>query len=128
MSEKLDGVRAYWDGQRLISRHEKRIQCPEWFIADLPKDKSLDGELWFGRGAFERVVSCLNSNVDNAWKEIKYVVFDTPSSTQVFEGRMDELAKLTLPPHVQIVERKKCLGNNHLMHALHSIEANGEKA
>jgi ATP-dependent DNA ligase len=44
MSEKLDGVRAYWNGQKLISRHSKEILCPNWFTQELNKI-SLDGEL-----------------------------------------------------------------------------------
>src|SRR5690606_1286923 len=53
VSEKLDGVRAYWDGQQLISRQGNRFNAPPWFTANFP-DTPLDGELWGGRGTFEQ--------------------------------------------------------------------------
>jgi len=56
MSEKLDGVRAYWDGQQFWSRQGNRFFAPHWFVAGLPK-MPLDGELWLGRKAFQRTVS-----------------------------------------------------------------------
>src|ERR1700689_623869 len=55
MSEKLDGVRAYWDGTALISRLGNRFHAPDWFLAGLP-EIPLDGELWIGRKAFQRTV------------------------------------------------------------------------
>src|SRR5208282_6202409 len=53
MSEKLDGVRAFWDGTQFISRLGNMFHAPDWFIADLPKSP-LDGELWGGRKMFQR--------------------------------------------------------------------------
>src|SRR5438045_3542568 len=51
LSEKLDGVRAYWDGRALISRLGNRFHAPDWFLEGLP-ETPLDGELWIGRKAF----------------------------------------------------------------------------
>ena len=56
MSEKLDGVRAYWDGKQFFSRQGNRFYAPDWFLAGLP-NMPLDGELWLGRKAFQRTVS-----------------------------------------------------------------------
>jgi len=50
MSEKLDGVRALWDGARLVSRNGNEFAAPAWFIAALPAGMALDGELYMGRG------------------------------------------------------------------------------
>ena len=36
MSEKLDGVRAYWDGRRFLSRQGNLYHAPDWFTKDLP--------------------------------------------------------------------------------------------
>ena len=33
MSEKLDGVRAYWDGKQFLSRKNNIFYAPEWFSA-----------------------------------------------------------------------------------------------
>ena len=51
ISEKYDGVRAYWDGSQFISRQGNIYHAPPWFIAKFPKIP-LDGELWMGRGQF----------------------------------------------------------------------------
>lgn len=56
MSEKLDGVRAYWDGKRFLSRQGNEYMAPEWFVEGLP-DTPLDGELWIERKEFQRTVS-----------------------------------------------------------------------
>jgi len=56
MSEKLDGVRAYWDGKHLISRGGKIIHAPKWFTKDYPPF-AIDGELWSKRGDFENISS-----------------------------------------------------------------------
>src|SRR5688572_11267334 len=52
MSEKLDGVRAYWDGRRFLSRLGNSYNAPEWFTKGLP-ETPLDGELWVGRKRFQ---------------------------------------------------------------------------
>src|SRR5207253_6739875 len=56
LSEKLDGVRAYWDGRQFLSRLGNLFHAPEWFLAGLP-GTPLDGELWLGRKKFQRAVS-----------------------------------------------------------------------
>ena len=43
MSEKLDGMRAYWTGKQLFTRSGLLILCPEWFTAAFPTDLELDG-------------------------------------------------------------------------------------
>jgi DNA ligase-1 len=55
LSEKLDGVRAYWDGKSLISRLGNRFHAPDWFLEGLP-EIALDGELWIGRKAFQSLL------------------------------------------------------------------------
>ena len=45
MSEKLDGVRAYWNGKMFLSRLGNELHAPDWFCAGLP-DEPLDGEFW----------------------------------------------------------------------------------
>ena len=46
MSEKLDGIRAYWDGKNLFFRRGKIINAPKCFTKDYPKFE-IDGE-WSG--------------------------------------------------------------------------------
>jgi DNA ligase 1 len=130
MTEKMDGVRAYWNGQSLLSRHGKLISCPRWFTEGLPKGRRLDGELWMGRGSFEKLRGVINSSLEGdgigtLWKEeIKYVLFDMVDSELPYEERMEELRRLTLPSFVSVVEVEECRGNDHLNDFLQSIVRN----
>src|SRR5262249_10366775 len=85
MSEKLDGVRAYWDGKRFISRLGNEFHAPDWFAASLPKTP-LDGELWVERKAFQKTVSIVRpQDKSDHWKQIRYVVFEAPAMTDPFQ-------------------------------------------
>lgn len=76
MSEKLDGVRAYWDPklQTFISRNGKTFVAPPEFTRGYPKDMSLDGELFGGRQQFSRTVSVVRTINSPHWSELKYKV------------------------------------------------------
>ena len=52
MSEKLDGVRCYWNGSKMYTRNGNLFYPPKWFLEKLPKDLALDGELWTKRDDF----------------------------------------------------------------------------
>lgn len=87
ISEKLDGVRAYWDGQRLRSRQGYPISAPLWFTQALP-NIPLDGELWIGRGQFEAVSAAVRryQPLDHEWRQIQYRLFDLPASNRSVNG------------------------------------------
>ncbi len=94
MSEKLDGVRAYWTGSQFVSRLGNPYHAPTWFTKALPKHP-LDGELWVGRKQFQQTVSIVRrADAGDAWKSVRYLVFDAPAVAAPFEKRMDELRKL----------------------------------
>jgi DNA ligase 1 len=125
MSEKLDGVRALWDGFNLKSRNGKLIDCPDWFTSQLGKCP-LDGELYIGRNSLENLNSLLNSGNsagNPAWNSVKFHVFDLPESKDYFENRILNIREISLPAHVEIVPREKCSGNGHLLSKLESIVA-----
>ncbi|KAF9412478.1 hypothetical protein BGZ94_001032 [Podila epigama] len=97
MSEKLDGVRAYFDGQNFYSRAGNKFHAPAFFSKHLPKDVPLDGELWLGRGRFQQCISIVkNQKVDRAdeWTEMTYLVFDAPKLNMVYEKRLDYLKSI----------------------------------
>ncbi len=48
ISEKFDGVRAFWKGRRLITRQVHPIHAPSW-VTELLPGQALDGELWISR-------------------------------------------------------------------------------
>jgi DNA ligase-1 len=97
MSEKLDGVRAYWDGKQFLSRQGNIYHAPDWFIEGLPA-VPLDGELWIDRKKFQRTVSIVRrQDKSDLWNEVRFLVFDAPAATGGFEERLaflkDALAK-----------------------------------
>ena len=93
-SEKLDGVRAYWDGRNLRSRNGKILATPEGWSAHFPPF-ALDGELYTARGEFEKIQSIVMDKAPNeaAWSEIKFYVFDVPETSGGLLERLSELEK-----------------------------------
>jgi DNA ligase 1 len=88
MSEKLDGVRAYWDGSQFLSRQGNLYHAPQWFIEGLPS-VALDGELWIGRKKFQRTVSIVRrQDKSDLWNEVRFLVFDAPAAAGGFEERI----------------------------------------
>lgn len=127
MSEKLDGIRAYWTGKRLLTRNGNTIHAPDWFTQCLP-DEHLDGELWVGRGKFPEATSIVRSeSVDKGWSTITYQVFDLPSLVMPFGHRMSELARMTrhLGKHVKCVAQVRCTGRDHLSNEMDRAVALG---
>jgi DNA ligase-1 len=95
-SFKLDGVRAWWDGERFWSRLGNEYHAPQWFKDLMPKGVVLDGELFAGNGKFQETVSIVRklNAVDSEWKNIKYMVFDMPKHGGVFEERRKAMNEL----------------------------------
>ena len=82
ISEKLDGVRAYWDGQTLWSRYGNKMSPPKWFLNKLPKDIALDGELFTKRDDFENATKIVrNMPTTGTWKDISFSIYDAPLLT-----------------------------------------------
>jgi DNA ligase 1 len=101
VSEKFDGVRAVWDGQVLRFRSGRPIAAPAWFVAPLPQ-QALDGELWMGRGQFDRLSGVVRQGVanDEAWRAVKYLVFDAPRLEMSFAQRVLNLQSMLAKPTV----------------------------
>ncbi len=113
-SEKMDGMRAIWDGgisrglpaaevpwanclkhgrfknqvfaTGLWTRYGQPIQAPKEFLDSLPPF-CMDGELWAGHKQFQTVASVVRSLSGANWKLIKYIVFDVPSIFDLFGDR-----------------------------------------
>jgi DNA ligase-1 len=95
ISEKFDGVRAYWNGERLLTRAGHVIHAPDWFVGGWPKE-ALDGELWIGRGQFEVLLSTVRDETpdDDAWRQVRFQVFDLPGRAVPFSERLAALGDL----------------------------------
>ena len=111
VSEKFDGVRAVWDGRVLRFRSGRVIAAPTWFLSALPR-VALDGELWMARGAFDRLSGVVRQAEpdDEAWRAVKYLVFDTPGHAAPFAQRMvfvqSMLAQAQQPWLIPVVQRE----------------------
>jgi DNA ligase-1 len=128
MSEKLDGIRAYWDGEGFVSRLGNKFYAPDWFVADLPAD-TLDGELWVGRKMFQRTTSIVRSGAQSdEWKQVTYVVFDAPNARGTFEERLAHAQKVldkASAPHARWLDQIVCQGFEHLREELTRVEGLG---
>lgn len=120
-SEKWDGIRALWDGEKIISRGsgvgkpKVYTYVPEWFKLTLPPGIALDGEIWMGRGLFQKTSrlstikpgkSYTQTQINDIWagKEnppVIFKVFDIPTEKSPFEQRMKMLQTI-------VKDRKDC--------------------
>ena len=97
VSEKLDGVRARWDGQRLLTRSGHAIAVPAWFTAGWPR-QPMDGELWTRRGEFQRISDLVRAlrRTDAGWRPVRFMAFDLPADGGGFARRSTRLRSLVL--------------------------------
>ena len=66
-SEKFDGYRAIWNGEKFLSRNGKEYTAvPEWFLKSMPSGIVLDGELWTKRDDFNTCGIFRKKNVEKA--------------------------------------------------------------
>jgi DNA ligase-1 len=128
MSEKLDGVRAYWDGKQFLSRLGNQYHAPDWFVEGLP-EAPLDGDLWLDRKKFQRTVSIVRRQDKSPhWKDIRFLVFDAPAYSDGFEGRLRFLADTFArksTPYAALHEHAQCKGLEHLRAELTRVESLG---
>lgn len=128
MSEKLDGVRAYWDGKQFLSRLGNVYHAPDWFLEGLP-EIPLDGELWMDRKMFQRTVSIVRRQDKNdLWREIRFVVFDAPAQGGAFEDRLaffEELLTKRKAAFTAAHPHQVCKDLDHLHKELARIESLG---
>jgi len=131
VSEKLDGLRAYWDGEQLISRQGNRFTAPLWFTRNFPTT-ALDGELWISRQQFEKVSGIVRTqNVNNShWQQVKFMIFDLPLSPAPFSQRIQQMQQLVdqaNSPYLQIIKQQKLTSITALYALLDKVvDENGE--
>lgn len=127
VSEKLDGVRALWDGTTLRFRSGRTVAAPAWFLSALPT-APLDGELWMGRRRFDELSGTVRRTepVDAEWRRITYRVFELPAGEGRFEQRVEKLKTLASDIIVP-VEQQRFRSNAELRAKLKQVvDAGGE--
>ena len=132
VSEKLDGVRALWDGHTLRFRSGRTVAAPAWFLAKLPATP-LDGELWMGRGTFDALSGAVRRTqpLDAEWQQLKYMVFELPKAqgpSTTFTQRiwqMQAIVKTAGWPQLQAVEQTEIASHVALQVRLKAVIAAG---
>jgi len=128
ISEKLDGIRARWNGSALVTRNANIIHAPAWFVKDFPP-QTLDGELWLARNSFEKTASIvLRDTPGKDWQNITFMLFDLPEHKGTFTQRLTELyylADTIASPNVQVIPQFKLANQSQLMSKLDDIVAQG---
>jgi DNA ligase 1 len=129
ISEKYDGIRAWWNGSELLSRTGGKIQAPRWFTEGWPS-QPLDGELWVGRGQFETVSGIVRREQpdDESWRRVRFMVFDLPMSPGTFDFRIEALRQVVAAlgaPWVQVVEQFRLRDEHELTTTLAETVSNG---
>ena len=129
VSEKLDGARALWDGQRLRFRSGRPVPAPAWFVAGLPPEP-LDGELWIGRGRFEELSGIVRRREprDDDWRRVRFMVFEQPGGEGSFTERIARLQAIVARagvPWLAVVEQFRVADRAALQARLDAVVAAG---
>lgn len=129
LSEKYDGIRGHWNGHQLRTRHGNPLTPPTWFTQDWPQT-SFEGELWAGRGQFEKTASILQQKQasDAAWRELSFMVFDLPGHAGTFTQRMTDYQQIVNRLNqswVKAVEQTRCRTHEELTHSLNQAVSAG---
>ena len=126
ISEKLDGVRAFWDGKQLRSRSGQWIKLPDELLKQLPPF-ALDAELWAGRGQFQQVMQALQPGAaDELWQHVRLMVFDAPQQPGTFTQRLQFLQQqLPGTAFVQLIPQQQLQTQAQLDELLRKVVAEG---
>ena len=108
MSEKLDGIRGFWDGEKLVSRGGNLIIAPAWFTQSYPPF-AIDGELWTKRNDFENISSIVRSkDSGDRWKNISHHIFEVPNQQGGLLERLlvlEKYLRANSTPHLKILKQ-----------------------
>lgn len=129
VSEKLDGVRAVWDGKVLRFRSGRLVAAPAWFTAKLPKI-ALDGELWIARGQFDALSGTVRKRtpVDAEWQKVNYMVFELPAGSGDFKDRalaLDSTVNTVAWPQLQAIKQTAIANRATLQAKLDDVMQSG---
>ena len=88
--------RGRWDGEQLLTRGGYPVRVPDWFTQGWPA-YPMDGELWLGRGRFAQISALVRSSdvPEQAWRHVRFMVFDLPEHGGPFSERVAVMAGLT---------------------------------
>jgi len=131
VSEKLDGIRGYWDGKQLFTRQGNIIHSPSWFTQHWPH-LPMDGELWLGRGKFQPLLSCVKKQVTvkneitSCWRDVRFMIFDLPKHPGDFNERVNKMRALLMQNpsvYLAMIDQVKLKELSALDHTLDEVIA-----
>ena len=73
MAEKFDGVQAWREGSKVVSRKGTELAAPSWFRDQMPE--GVKGELWTKRADFNGVQSIVLAKSARDWNPVTFVTF-----------------------------------------------------
>ena len=126
ISEKLDGIRGYWDGKTLYTKHGTRLFPPKEFIINFPPF-ALDGELWSKHQDFEYIQSTVLKH-NGLWEGISYNIFEVPKAKGNFLVRLQKAASWFQQhpnPYVHIITQHPCTNQTVLLKYLKTVVTEG---
>ena len=126
MSEKLDGVRGYWDGKQLLSRQGYPLSAPDYFVKGFPPF-AIDGELFSERGKFEEISATVRAH-QKGWHALKLHVFDVPNAEGHLLQRLETLKTYLRhhpTPYIEIIEQIPVKDKAHLNQFFNQIQQLG---
>ncbi|MCV2365596.1 DNA ligase [Paucibacter sp. DJ1R-11] len=132
VSEKFDGVRAFWTGDRLLSRQGLVLPAPASVLERLPPLQPLDGELWMGRGRFEACSAALRRSQprEEEWQQIQCLLFELPGGAGPFSRRVAQLREIAAAvdtPMLRVVPQEQVGSLAELRQRLRAVlRAGGE--
>ena len=128
MSEKLDGVRGYWDGEKLLSKNGNPFKPPPEVLENLPPF-ALEGEIWGGRGTFESTMSIVGKeNPHPGWLTLKFAIFDVPEVKGSFTARIEKAESWFVAhpgAYAFVIPQKQVQGKEELEKELQRVQALG---
>lgn len=128
MSEKLDGVRAVWDGKKLLTRQGNPLFPHPDFTDNFPPFP-LDGELWTEPNDFEKIASIVNDgNTSLRWLQLTYNIFEVPDTKGDFFTRMAKVRqwfRYHPTPYVKVIKQIPVVSRAQLDRFLTEIERKG---
>jgi DNA ligase 1 len=119
MTEKFNGCRAYWDGERFWTRGGNVIVAPSWFTYGLPRTRCLDGEIFAGYGNFEG--ARLAVQYGRFTPAMRFMVFDAPG----FGAWTDRIRRIEVAGCCTCIKPVICKSYAHLHATVIAINANG---
>ena len=128
VSEKLDGVRGYWDGKQLRSKNGLAFHPPAAFMRHFPPF-ALEGEIWGGRGTFQKTVSIVKKQQPHdGWLELQFAIFDVPHAAGGFSQRLQQAKEWFAKhptPFAFVIPQKTLKDKAQLQTELQRVEESG---